>query len=85
MDHDEGFAAPRWHIGQIMEHVLQLAQVPPDEVASSVGVLPHELSRFLAGAELPSRLMLERFARACGADPIVLLMVRDDQQRRTRV
>ncbi|WP_430478119.1 helix-turn-helix domain-containing protein [Streptomyces sp. P11-1] len=85
MDHDEGFATPRWHIGQIMERVLQLAQVSPDEVAASVGVLPHDLDRFLAGAELPSRLMLERFARACGADPIVLLMVRDDQQRRTRV
>ncbi|MFE1887238.1 XRE family transcriptional regulator [Streptomyces microflavus] len=85
MDHDEGFATPRWHIGQIMEHVLQLAQVPSDEVAASIGVLPHGLGRFLAGEELPSRLMLERFARACGADPIVLLMVREDQQRRTRV
>ncbi|SCK41180.1 hypothetical protein YUWDRAFT_03452 [Streptomyces sp. AmelKG-D3] len=83
MDHDEGFATPRWHIGQIMEHVLQLAQVPADEVAASVGVLPHELGRFLAGAELPSRLMLERFARTCGADPIILLMVREDQRRRT--
>lgn len=85
MDHDEGFATPRWHIGQIMAHVLQLAQVPPDEVAASVGVLPQQLGRFLAGAELPSRLMLERFARICGADPIVLLMVREDQQRRMRV
>lgn len=85
MDHDEGFAPPRWHIGQIMERVLQMAQVPPDEVAARIGVLPHELGRFLAGAELPSRLMLERFARTCGADPIVLLMVREDQQRRMRV
>lgn len=68
-----------------MERVLQLAQMPQDEVAASVGVSAHHLGRYLAGEELPSRLMLERFARACGADLIVLLMVREDQQRRTRV
>ncbi|MET8658382.1 helix-turn-helix domain-containing protein [Streptomyces griseus] len=84
MDHDEGSTAPRWHIGQIMERVLQLAQMAPDEVAARVGVSPCALGRCLAGAELPSRLMIERFARTCGADPTVLLMVREDQQKRTR-
>ncbi len=67
-----------------MERVLRLARMPQDEVAASVGVSSHALDRYLAGAELPSRPLLERFARTCGADPIVLLMVREDQQRRTR-
>lgn len=43
MDHDEGFATPRWHIGQIMEHVLQLAQVPPCRMAPKISVAKDSL------------------------------------------
>ncbi|MFK0051812.1 helix-turn-helix domain-containing protein [Streptomyces sp. NPDC091025] len=59
--------------------------MPQDEVATGIGVPLHELSRCLTGQQLPSRSMLARFARVCGADPMVLLMVREDQQRRAEV
>ncbi|HBF78500.1 MAG TPA: XRE family transcriptional regulator [Streptomyces sp.] len=68
-----------------MERVLRLARIPPAEVAAGLGISPRGLARFLDGTELPSRLLLERFARTCGADPTVLLLVREDQRRRTGV
>ncbi|MEU6481176.1 helix-turn-helix domain-containing protein [Streptomyces sp. NPDC047017] len=68
-----------------MERVLLLAQLPPEEVSARLGVSPRGLARFLEGAELPDRPLLEQFARTCGADPTVLLMVREDQRRRTGI
>ncbi|MFD7537607.1 helix-turn-helix domain-containing protein [Streptomyces sp. NPDC059819] len=66
-----------------MKHVLRQAQIMPDEVAVALSLTPVRLARLLDGEEVPSRRLLEYFARACGADPTILLMVREDQQRRT--
>ncbi|RZU36449.1 helix-turn-helix protein [Streptomyces sp. BK022] len=74
------------HIGHVIERVRRQARVSPEALARKTGAALDHLTDVLAGQRFPSRRFIVTCARACGADPQVLLMVWEDEhdRRRTR-
>lgn len=75
----------RSHLGQVLDQLIRLASLGGTDTASAMGLSAQHLSALVTGEEFPSRLLTERLARVCGADPMILLKVWDDERcRRSR-
>ncbi|MGA5323295.1 helix-turn-helix domain-containing protein [Streptomyces seoulensis] len=72
------------HIGHVIERVRRQARVSPEALAHKTGAGLGDIADVLAGRRFPSRRFIISCARACGADPQVLLMVWEDEQDRPR-
>ncbi|MFF0383244.1 helix-turn-helix domain-containing protein [Streptomyces sp. NPDC004286] len=72
------------HIGHVMERVRRQAHLSPETLARKMGAGVDHVADILAGQRFPSRRFTVVYARACGADPQVLLMVWEDEHDRRR-
>lgn len=72
------------HIGHVIERVRRQAGVSPEALAHKTGAGLGHIADVLAGRRFPSRRFIISCARACGADPQVLLMVWEDEHDRPR-
>ncbi|MFD7885985.1 helix-turn-helix domain-containing protein [Streptomyces bauhiniae] len=72
------------HIGHVIERVRRQARVSPEALARQTGAGLDHVADVLAGQRFPSRRFIITCARACGADPQVLLMVWEDEHDRRR-
>lgn len=70
------------HIGHVIERVRRQARVSPEALARRTGAALDHVADVLAGQRFPSRRFIITCARACGADPQVLLMVWEDEHDR---
>ncbi|WP_051720559.1 helix-turn-helix domain-containing protein [Streptomyces sp. NRRL F-2799] len=70
------------HIGHVIERVRRRARVSPEALARKTGAGLDHVADVLAGQRFPSRRFIVTCARACGADPQVLLMVWEDEHDR---
>ncbi|AKN73657.1 hypothetical protein QR97_31345 [Streptomyces sp. PBH53] len=70
------------HIGHILEQVRQRAHVSLETLAYRTGTDLHHIASFLSGRCFPSRRFTLRYARACGADRQVLMMIWEDENAR---
>ncbi|MEV6807273.1 helix-turn-helix transcriptional regulator [Streptomyces sp. NPDC051132] len=75
-------SAARTHIGLVMESIRQQSRLPLTILARRTGSTPDHLTRVLAGEHFPSRRLTVLYARACGADPLVMLRIWDDERER---
>ncbi|MFJ4685227.1 helix-turn-helix domain-containing protein [Streptomyces sp. NPDC088789] len=73
---------PPAHIGHVLEQVRRQARLSVATLAYRTGVVPDHLAGILAGRRFPSRRFTSDCARVCGADPLVLLMVWEDEHDR---
>ncbi|WP_079125139.1 helix-turn-helix domain-containing protein [Streptomyces lushanensis] len=72
----------RCQLGSVLAHVRRFSHVPVEELAVSTGLSLSQMSRVLAGEQFPNWPVTERIARACGADPLVLRKVWEDEKSR---
>ncbi|MFD3522209.1 helix-turn-helix domain-containing protein [Streptomyces sp. NPDC058653] len=72
----------RSHLGQVLDQLIRLASLAGTDTASALGLSAQHLSSLVTGEEFPSRLLTERLARVCGADPLILLKVWEDERSR---
>ncbi|MFI6208069.1 helix-turn-helix domain-containing protein [Streptomyces sp. NPDC051041] len=72
------------HIGLVMASVWQRSRLPLDAVARRTGSDVRHITAVLAGERFPSRRFTDRYARVCGADPLVLLRIWEDEHERRR-
>ncbi len=73
------------HIGLVMESIRQQSRLSLSFLARRTGSTPNHLIGVLTGKCFPSRRLTDLYARACGADPLVMLRVWDDEcERRKR-
>jgi transcriptional regulator with XRE-family HTH domain len=70
------------HIGHILEQVRRRAHVSLETLAYKTGADPQHIAGFLSGRSFPSRRFTLRYARACGVDRQVLLMIWEDENAR---
>ncbi|MFD8912403.1 helix-turn-helix domain-containing protein [Streptomyces sp. NPDC059575] len=67
-----------------MERVRRQADLSPETLARKTGTGLDHITGVLSGHHFPSRRFTVTYARACGADPQVLLMVwENEHDRRT--
>ncbi|MFH8796954.1 helix-turn-helix domain-containing protein [Streptomyces sp. NPDC017941] len=62
------------HFARLLHHVRHYAGVTTSHIAHTTGADPGHIHDVLAGRCFPSRTFALRYARACGADPQILLM-----------
>ncbi|MFE9401531.1 helix-turn-helix domain-containing protein [Streptomyces sp. NPDC006530] len=73
------------HIAHLLHHIRLYAGVLESSLAHTTGTDISYVRDILAGRRFPSRTFTTRYARVCGADPLVLLMVwQDEHDRRQR-
>lgn len=70
------------HIGHVMERVRRQADLSPEALARKTGTGLDDITGVLTGRRFPTRRFTIVYARACGADPQVLLMVWEDEHDR---
>ncbi|MFB7645722.1 helix-turn-helix domain-containing protein [Streptomyces sp. NPDC056084] len=74
------------HIAHLLNHIRRHAGATASSLAHTTGTDISYIHDVLAGRRFPSRSFTHRYARACGADPLILLMVweqeHDRRQRR---
>ncbi|MEV6726411.1 helix-turn-helix domain-containing protein [Streptomyces xanthochromogenes] len=72
-------------IAHLLNHIRVHASATEMSLAHTTGVELGYIHDVLAGRRFPTRSFTHRYARACGADPQVLLMVwQDERARRQR-
>ncbi|MFJ6570141.1 hypothetical protein ACIQNU_22240 [Streptomyces sp. NPDC091292] len=71
-------------IGLVMAQVWRMAAITPDFLVRETGTDLEHITEILSGRHFPSRRFTASYARACGADPLVLLKVWDDENDRRR-
>jgi transcriptional regulator with XRE-family HTH domain len=69
-------------IGHIMEQIRRQADVSLESLACKTGTDVHHLTDFLSGRCFPSRRFTLHYARACGADRSILLMIWEHENAR---
>ncbi|MYZ36581.1 helix-turn-helix domain-containing protein [Streptomyces sp. SID4917] len=72
----------RCQLGSVLTHVQRFSHVSVEELAVSTGLSLSQMSRVLAGEQFPNWPVTERIARACGADPLILRKVWEDEKCR---
>ncbi|MET9730341.1 helix-turn-helix transcriptional regulator [Streptomyces sp. NPDC006458] len=80
----ESTSAARNRLAPVLSMLARASELPLHELARQASCSPSYLSRFLSGHRVPSWKITERFARACGADPVVLRKVWETEQLRRR-
>ncbi|WP_433890911.1 helix-turn-helix domain-containing protein [Streptomyces sp. CA-111067] len=72
----------RSHLAPVLSRLQRASRMPLRALAARLGIDPSQASRILSGERFPSWHLTERFARACGADPMVLRKVWEDEKLR---
>jgi transcriptional regulator with XRE-family HTH domain len=67
-------------LAPILSHLQRAARIPLRQLGTHTRVSASYLSRVLCGEKFPSWELTERFARACGADPMALRKVWEDEK-----
>lgn len=67
-----------------MTSVWRQTHIPLSALARKTGSDVHHIAEVLAGNRFPSRRFTDRYARACGADPCMLLRIWEDENERRR-
>ncbi|MEU0184330.1 helix-turn-helix transcriptional regulator [Streptomyces sp. NPDC006207] len=80
----EGSSAAYNQLAPVLSRLARASQLPLQNLARQARCSPSYLSRVLSGQRVPSWVITERFARACGADPAVLREVWESEQLRRR-
>lgn len=76
-------AVPQSRLAPVLARLARISRLSQRELASRMDVSPTQLSRILSGQRFPRWELVERLARICGADPVVLRQVwQEDQSRR---
>jgi transcriptional regulator with XRE-family HTH domain len=71
-------------LAPVLSMLARASELPLHELARRARCSASYLSRMLSGHRVPSWQITERFARACGADPIVLRKVWETEKLRRR-
>ncbi|MFE7124930.1 helix-turn-helix domain-containing protein [Streptomyces sp. NPDC057617] len=72
----------RCQLGSVLAHVQRFSHIPLEELASSAGLSLSQMSHILAGEQFPNWRVTESIARICGADPLILRKVWEDEKSR---
>lgn len=83
-DGPEPAPAPRSrsHLAPVLARLQRASRLSLRALAARLDVSPSQMSRVLSGERFPSWYLTERFARACGADPLVLRKVWEAEKLR---
>lgn len=73
---------PRSHLAPVLSCLGRAAGLTPCDLADRLGLSPAEVSDILSGERFPAWPLTERLARVCGADPVVLRKVWQDEKLR---
>ncbi|QMU69347.1 helix-turn-helix transcriptional regulator [Streptacidiphilus sp. P02-A3a] len=73
---------PHSWLAPVLSRLHRASGLTQRDLADRVGVSPSLLSRVLTGERFPNWPLTERLSRACGADPVVLQKVWQDEWRR---
>ncbi|BBJ37403.1 hypothetical protein SSPO_001210 [Streptomyces antimycoticus] len=68
------------HLAPVLSQLQRHSKLPLRQLGMRTGVSASYLSRVLCGEKFPSWDLTERLARACGADPMVLRKVWEDEK-----
>lgn len=71
-------------LAPVLSMLARASELPLHELARQSRCSASYLSRMLSGHRVPSWQITERFARACGADPVVLRKVWETEKLRRR-
>ncbi|MFF3645318.1 helix-turn-helix domain-containing protein [Streptomyces sp. NPDC002564] len=78
-------AGHQGHFARLLHHIRQHAATTVNDLVHATGTDPDHLHQVLAGHRFPTQAFTRRYARACGADPHILLMAwQHEHDRRTR-
>ncbi|MGW2426669.1 helix-turn-helix domain-containing protein [Streptomyces sp. NPDC001709] len=83
-DEAEAAGAAYNRLAPVLSMLARASELPLHELAHQSRCSASYLSRMLSGHRVPSWKITERFARACGADPVVLRKVWETEQLRRR-
>ncbi|UXY25070.1 helix-turn-helix domain-containing protein (plasmid) [Streptomyces cynarae] len=83
-DEVEAVGAAYNRLAPVLSMLARASELPLHELARQSRCSASYLSRMLSGHRVPSWKITERFARACGADPVVLRKVWETEQLRRR-
>ncbi|WP_158717548.1 helix-turn-helix domain-containing protein [Streptomyces sp. NRRL WC-3744] len=83
-DAAEAAGAAYNRLAPVLSMLARASELPLHELARQSRCSASYLSRMLSGHRVPSWKITERFARACGADPVVLRKVWETEQLRRR-
>ncbi|MFF8431723.1 helix-turn-helix domain-containing protein [Streptomyces sp. NPDC016566] len=83
-DDAEAAGAAYNRLAPVLSMLARASELPLNELARQARCSASYLSRMLSGHRVPSWQITERFARACGADPVVLRKVWETEQLRRR-
>ncbi|MFF0837630.1 MULTISPECIES: helix-turn-helix domain-containing protein [unclassified Streptomyces] len=83
-DDVEAVGAAYNRLAPVLSMLARASELPLNELARQSRCSASYLSRMLSGHRVPSWKITERFARACGADPVVLRKVWETEQLRRR-
>lgn len=72
----------RSHLAPVLSRLQRASRVTLRTLADRLGISPSQVSRILSGERFPSWYLTERFAHVCGADPMVLRKVWEDEKLR---
>lgn len=70
----------RSHLAPVLSRLQRASAVTLRTLADRLGISPSLVSRILSGERFPSWQLTERFAHICGADPMVLRKVWEDEK-----
>jgi transcriptional regulator with XRE-family HTH domain len=77
-----GSAGRRSHLAPVLTSLHRASRLPLRLLAARLGISCLHASQILSGERFPGWRLTERFARACGADPLVLRKVWEDERFR---
>lgn len=72
----------RSHLAPVLSRLQRASRLPLRTLADRMGVSTSQISRILSGERFPNWNLTERFAHICGADPMVLRKVWEDEKLR---
>ncbi|MFG3229574.1 helix-turn-helix domain-containing protein [Kitasatospora sp. NPDC048194] len=67
-------------LAPVLSMLARSCDLPLQTIAKRTGCSPSYLSRLLSGERVPTWTMTERFAKACGADPLILRKVWESER-----
>ncbi|MEV6011296.1 helix-turn-helix transcriptional regulator [Streptomyces sp. NPDC051976] len=73
---------PRSHLAPVLARLHRASDMSLRQLADRLNISTSQASRILSGERFPSWHLTERLAHACGADPLVLRKVWEDEKLR---
>ncbi|SHM43261.1 helix-turn-helix domain-containing protein [Actinacidiphila paucisporea] len=73
----------RSHLAPVLRQLHRARGMPLRALAARLGIPAADTAAILSGERFPGWSLTERFAQACGADPLVLRKVWEDARLRS--